>query len=98
METSNDNYYTDMCNTINYYNDHNNTPLSNANIREAICKVMKEKSITDANNITADTFSHASNSQRENTNAIFTSEKLDKPDKLADALKNLTTNNSKYYE
>ena len=77
METSNDNYYTDMCNIINYYNDHNNTPLSNKKIREEIRKVMEEESITDATNITAYTFSHASNAQRENTNAIFTSKKMD---------------------
>ena len=45
-----------------------------------------------------DTFSHTSNTQRENTNAIFTSEKLDKSDKLADALNDLTINDTKYYE
>ena len=32
METSNDNYYKKMCNTINYYNNRNNTPSSNAKI------------------------------------------------------------------
>ena len=59
---------------------------------------MEEESISDVNNVTMDTISNTSNTQRESANAIFTSEKLDKPDKLADALKNLTTNNSKYYE
>ena len=98
METSNNKYYTEICNTLTNYNDCNNTPLSNTKTREAIRKVMEEESITDANNITADTFSHASNSQRENTNAIFTSEKLDKPDKLVDAVKKLKINDSKYYE
>ena len=59
---------------------------------------MKEESITDANNITADTFSHVSNVYRENENKIFTSEKIDKSDELVDAVKNLTINNAKYYE
>ena len=36
----------------------------------------------DANNVTADTFSHASSVQIENTKAFFTSEKIDKSDKL----------------
>ena len=33
MATSKYKYYTEMCNTLTNYNDHNNTPLSNANIR-----------------------------------------------------------------
>ena len=44
------------------------------------------------------TFSHASNAQRQNGNAIFTSEKLDKLDELVDAVNNLTINDAKYYE
>ena len=56
------------------------------------------ESILDANNVTADTFSHTSNSQKDNANAIFTSEKLDKSDELEDALKDLTINNAEYYE
>ena len=68
------------------------------NIREAIRKVIKEGSITDANNVTADTFSHASNAQIENSNAIFTGENLDKLDELVDAVHNLTINDAKYYE
>ena len=43
---------------------------------------IEEESIADANNVTADTFSHTSNTQREDFNATFTSEKLDKSDKL----------------
>ena len=54
--------------------------------------VMGEESISDANIVMADTFSHKSNTQRENTNSIFTSEKLDKSDNLEDTLKDLTTN------
>ena len=52
----------------------------------------------DANNVTADTFSRASNTQRENANTIFTSEKLDESDELVDAVKNLTMNDAEYYE
>ena len=37
---------------------------------------MEEEYITDANNITVDTFIHASNAQGENANAAFTSEKI----------------------
>ena len=38
---------------------------------------MEEESISDANNVTADTLFHTYNAQIENANAIFTSEKLD---------------------
>ena len=55
---------------------------------------MEEESISDANNVTTDTFSHISNTQRVNANAIFTSEKLDKLDELADKLKYLTINDA----
>ena len=44
-------------------------------IRESILKFMmedKEESITGANKATADEFSHASGSQIENVDAIFT--------------------------
>ena len=52
----------------------------------------------DANNITTDTFSHASISQRENANAVFTSDNLENLDKLVDAVNNLTVNDAKYYQ
>ena len=58
---------------------------------------MGEESISDANIVTADTFSHKSNTRRDNTNSIFTSEKLDKSDNLEDTVNDLTTNESKYY-
>ena len=45
-----------------------------------------------------DAFSHVYNTWRENANAIFTSEKLDKSDDLVDSVNNLTINNTKYYE
>ena len=50
-----------------------------------------------ANNVTADTFSHKSNSQRKNSNVILTSEELDKSDELAETLKYLTINDAEYY-
>ena len=43
-------------------------------------------------------FSHESNTQKVNTNAIFTSEKLDKSDDLVDIEQKLTVNDAKYYE
>ena len=54
----------------------------------------EEKSKTDTNNITADAFSHASSSQREHADAIFTSEKIDKTDNLVDAINNLKINDA----
>ena len=68
------------------------------NIQYSIRKVIEDESIADANNVTADTFSHKSNTQRENANVIFTGEKLDKLDDLVDAVNNLTINDAKYYE
>ena len=59
---------------------------------------MEEELIADAKKFTADTFSHASNTKRENGNAIFTSENIDKSDELVDTVKKLTINNSGYYE
>ena len=92
MENSRDKYYTEIYKTLDNYNDLNDAPLSNDNIREAIHKVIEEES--DANNVTVDTFSHTSNTQRENTNTIFTSEKLDKLDKLSEMLNDLTINDA----
>ena len=76
MENSKYKYYTEMCNTLTGYNNKNNMPSSNANIWEVMRKVMVEESTTYANIITADKFSHVSNTQRENENTIFTSENL----------------------
>ena len=76
MANVKDKYYTEMCNTLTDYNDCNNTPLSNAKIQEEICKVMEEESIRDAYTVTADTCIHAYSAQRENSNMVFTSEKL----------------------
>ena len=87
-----------MLNTITYYNDRNNTPLFDANIRKALRKFMEEESIADSNNFTAYTFSHTSSTQRDNANTIFTSEKLDKSDDLVEAVKKLKINDSGCYE
>ena len=97
MATSRDKYYTEIFNILTDYN-RKNMSLSNANIQEAIRKFVEQSSIADANKNTSDTFGHASNTQRENENAIFTSEKLGKSDELVDAVKNLIINNPKYYD
>ena len=80
--------------TLTDYNERNNIPLFNEKFLKAIRKVVEEESISDANNVTTDTFGHMYNTQRENVNAIFTSEKLDKLDKLENALKDFTMNNA----
>ena len=54
--------------------------------------------MVDVNNVTTDTFSHTSNTQKENANTILTSEKLDKSDELVNAVNNLTINDNEYYE
>ena len=59
---------------------------------------MEEEPKTDANDITADTFFHASSAKRENSKTMFTTENLDKLDKLVDAVKNLKINDGGYYE
>ena len=59
---------------------------------------MEEELPSDANNVTADTFIHASNTQGNNTNAIFISEKRNKLDELTNSLKYLTIKYSKYYQ
>ena len=51
----------------------------------------------DANNVAADNFSHTSNTQRDNINAIFKSEKLDKWEDMSDTLKDFTINDAEYY-
>ena len=67
--------------------------MSNENIQDAMHKVISEeesdshKITSDAHNVTADTFSQTSNTQRDNANAILTSEKLDKLGALTELLK-----------
>ena len=99
MLVKKENYDTELINTITAFNENKKLLLSNVNIREVIMKVMredKEEFITDANNVTADTFSHASSLQRENSNGIFTIEKLKKLNKPVNAINNLTINDSGY--
>ena len=98
MATSKEKFYTEMCNTLTDYNDGNNTPLSNSYIQKEIRKFMEEEPTADANKVTADTFSYASNTQREHPITIFTSEKIDKSDDIVDAVKNLTIIDAGYYE
>ena len=43
MATSRDKYYTKMYETLIDYNYHNDAPLSNANIQDAIYKVIEEE-------------------------------------------------------
>ena len=87
-----------MFKTLTDYNDLNNTSLSKAEIQESMNKFIEDESIAYYNNVTTNTFRHASNTQRENENAILTSEKLDKSDALAEAIKYLTMNDAEYYE
>ena len=94
-----ENYHTELSDIITIFNDNKNTLLSSMNILKAIFKVIienEEESITEANNVSYDAFSYASSSYRENPNAIFTSEKLEKLDELVDAINNLTINNTGY--
>ena len=95
-----ENYYTELSFTITNFNDSINMPLSNLNIREAVLRVMiadEEGYITDSNNVTSETFSHASSLQRENPNAIFTSESLEKSDELVNAVKSITINDAGFW-
>ena len=99
-----------MLETLFDYNDCNNAPFSNENLRQAISTVKAEneaeesKIISDANNVTMNTFCQSSvttNTQGDNKNAILTSERLNNLDALAETLKVLTTdstiNDSAYY-
>ena len=69
-------FYMELSNTITNLNDNKNTPLSNVMMQEAVSRVMIEDGegkIIHTNNVTADTFSIASISQREISNAKFPS-------------------------
>ena len=56
----------------------------------------EEESIMDANNVTADAFSHASISKRENVDPVFTCEKLDNTDELVNTIHKLIINDAVY--
>ena len=53
---------------------------------------------SDAHNVTVDTFSQKSHTQKDNENMILKSDKLDKSDALEEMLKGLTINDAEYYE
>ena len=59
-------------------------------------KVISEEE-KDSQNVTAYTFSHTSNTQRDDSNVILTSKKLDKSDDLEETLNDLTVNDYVYY-
>ena len=61
-------------------------------------KVIEQESISDANNVTEYTFSHKSNTQTENVNTIFTSDKIDKSNDLVDTVNNLIINDAEYFK
>ena len=61
-----------------------------------VIRKYEEESITDAKNFTADTFSIASSTHRENLNAIFASKKLENSDYLVNVVTKMTTNNIRY--
>ena len=56
----------------------------------------EEESRTDANNVISDALIHASSSPKENADTIFTSDKLDKSDKLVNTLNNLKINDARH--
>ena len=88
-----------LSNTIPNFNYNNNTPLSNVKILEAVFRFIREdeeEAITDANNNTADTCRHVSNSHRENSNAVFTSGKIEKSNNLVNAVNNMAINDVGY--
>ena len=99
-----------MLDTLVDYNDLQNAPFLNKKLRQSISKVMaetKEKEhniIPDDNNVTMDTFCQSpitTNTQRENADTIFTSERIITSDILSETLKGLTLystiNESSYY-
>ena len=96
MENSWDKYYKELLRTITDFNNRNDVPLFNEKIQEAIHKVIVEEE-SDAHNVTADNFSQTPNTQRDNSNSILTSEKLDKLEEMTETLKDLTINNAEYY-
>ena len=96
MANSRYKYYNAFLRNITDFNDRKDAPLPNAKIQEAIHKVIAEEKFYDRKT-TADIFSHTSNTQRDNANAILKSENQDKLEKLAEMLLDLTINNAEYY-
>ena len=93
MENVKDNYWTEIYDTITNYNERNHTPLSNANIREAIDKVILEEQ-AEEDNATVDTFSPQRNKSDdliENSVNLTINNKVG--DNLIDKVANFTINN-----
>ena len=69
MATTKEKYHTKMLETIVDYNDRNNVPFFNENIKQEVSKVMAETEEEErdagrnANNVTMYTFCHKSPSQ-----------------------------------
>ena len=92
MDTTRDKYYTKMLETLVDYNNRNNAPLSNDKLWQAISTVMEKMEeeernfILDSNNLNMDTFCQfpvTTNTQGDNANAVFTSERQNTLDVLA---------------
>ena len=95
MATPRDKYYTKMYKTLVDYNDRKDAPVSNEKIQQEMRKLITKeeadaRNITsDSHNATADNFCQTPvtpNTQRENENAILTSERLNNLDVLAETL------------
>ena len=100
MATPKDKCYTELYSTITDCYDRNSLPFTNEKVQYAIHRVVVEEEV-DAHNITLDTFSQTPvtlNTQVENENTIFASEKRNNLYALAEKLKGLTINNAGYYE
>ena len=107
MVTPRDKCYTKIYETLVDYNDCNDAPFSNDNIRQAIIKFIAKEEVDShnitlyAHNGTADTFCQTPvtpNTKVENENMILTSERLNNSGVLAETLKGLTIIDSGYYE
>ena len=113
MATTKDKYYTMMLETLVYYNDRNNAPLSNDKLRRSVSKVLIETEEEErdakrnANNVAMDTFftqSHGTtNTQREIAN--ITNERRISSNILLEKIKGFneltiqsTINDSVYYD
>ena len=84
MEIPREIYYTEKYDTLVDYNDRNNEPLFNYNIRKAIHKVIAEEE-ADSRNVTGDTFCQTPvtpNIQGENEYMILKSKRQNDSDVL----------------
>ena len=84
MATPRDKYYTELCRTITYYNDHNGAPFSNEKIPDVINRFILEEE-SDPHNVPLETFSQTPvtpNIQGENENTVLISGKRNNLDVL----------------